>query len=197
MILVAAAAMSALSAGCMPGLLFDKVTDCSAKPECWGGFKKSATYVTVRPLLYARGSLTDHFFWDGNAPGSGSRVEFDRYQRKPHSYPGVTLIPAGTRIFSRKVQHRTSFEYSCLEIRGEMLDGPQQGCPVELTEMAIFPVKETTSDRGCADFYFEPNPAWIRIQEVEQSGTGQPATRPESKPEGNQKPQPKSDERSR
>ena len=31
----------------------------------------------------------------------------------------------------------------------------------------------------------------------EQSGTGQPATRPESKPEGGQKPQPKSEGRSR
>jgi hypothetical protein len=35
------------------------------------------------------------------------------------------------------------------------------------------------------------------IQEGEQAGTGQPATRPESKSEGGDKPQPESEERSR
>jgi len=35
------------------------------------------------------------------------------------------------------------------------------------------------------------------IKESEQDAAGQPATRPESKPEGNQKPQPKSERRSR
>ena len=34
-------------------------------------------------------------------------------------------------------------------------------------------------------------------QEAEQAGTGQPATRPESKSEGNDKPQPEAEERSR
>ena len=36
-----------------------------------------------------------------------------------------------------------------------------------------------------------------QIQEGEQGGTGQPATRPESKPEGGAKPQPESEGRSR
>ena len=196
MILVAAAAMSAFSAGCIPHLLGDKVTDCSASPACWGGFQRFATYVTVRPLLYAQGSLTDHFFWDGSAPGSGNRVEFDEYQRKPQSFPGVMLIPKGTQILSKKVQYRQSFEFSRLEMLGEMSDGPRQGSPVDLTDLAIFPVKREISCRGFKDFYFEPNPAFIQIQKVE-ARPGQPATRPESKSVGSDKPQTKSEGRSR
>jgi hypothetical protein len=36
-----------------------------------------------------------------------------------------------------------------------------------------------------------------QIKNVEQVGAGQPATRPESKPEGNDKPKPESEGRSR
>lgn len=121
--------------------------------------------MTERPLLYASMSLGDHFFWNGNSAGDGRRVEFSKYQRDPDSYPGVTLIPAGTTIACVKVQYHRSIEYSALEMLGEMLDGPMAGSRFHLTDLAQVPVDREISCRGITVPYYKPNPAIIRIKE--------------------------------
>ncbi len=67
----------------------------------------------------------------------------------------------------------------------------------ELWELVI--IKNDTIEVARAEpFEKVEYPATITLEkEVEQAGAGQPATRPESKSEGDQKPQPEAEERSR
>jgi len=117
--------------------LEDKHIDRTADRRYWGGYEPGQLYETARDLLYDGRDLDVHFYWPIGAAQT-SRVDFDEYLNRPDAYPGITLVPEGTRFRVTRVQEVHSFEYSSLDMTAQFTSGPSSGASFDLAGVSRF-----------------------------------------------------------
>ena len=141
----------------------------------------------------------------------GYRIESTDFEKEPDRQIVVTLSASGEiqEIRARLTEQDQLAEWSLIYREGLpvvaqlkkwrkiTIQDEQAGEALTLVETflpkkRVFEISNHTAKRQLDDVI-----SYAENKRVEQDGTGQPATRPESKSEGSQKPQPESEERSR
>ena len=149
---------------------------------------------------------------DGAKLGTlGYRIESTDFEKEPDRQIVVTLSASGEiqEIRARLTEQDQLAEWSLIYREGLpvvaqlkkwrkiTIQDEQAGEALTLVETflpkkRVFEISNHTAKRQLDDVI-----SYAENKRVEQDGTGQPATRPESKSEGSQKPQPESEARSR
>lgn len=151
----------------MKALLLTLILMCAAQCHIFAG--NFFREVTVRP---------DSWEVIFHEQGGRFRIEIDKVERGTSRYSQrLRLLPNETLRLVDKHWH--------MDIRPVDRDGKQG---IEITRT----YRDRVTGEQKVDTTFEPN-----HEEVEQAGTGQPATRPKSTSEGSDKPQPEAEGRSR
>ena len=141
----------------------------------------------------------------------GYRIESTDFEKEPDRQIVVTMSAAGEiqEIRARLSEQNDLAEWSLIYREGLpvvaqlkkwrkiTIQDEQAGEALTLVETflpkkGVFEISNHTAKRQLDDVI-----SYAENKRVEQDGTGQPATRPESESEGSQKPQPESEARSR
>ena len=140
LLLVAITGMGLLKLACscanvMLAIPDTRTIDRTDQRQFWGGYPPGSIFATKRSMLYAKTELDGAFYWPLNEAVQ-SRVEYSEYLAHPAQYPGVTEIPAGTRIVITEIYEIASLEYSALHVLARFLDGPRAGEKVDMRTLS-------------------------------------------------------------
>lgn len=130
--------------------------DVSDQEDLWGGFRLNGVYAHKVDVFMA--DYRHYSYGPALAPGEGVETEqpggqwggpttAEKYRKEPEKWPDViALVDVGTRLRCIQLK-RCKYLYGPNEISyivfAEILDGPQAGRTVEITELAAISKSDT------------------------------------------------------
>lgn len=154
---------------CYPLIYAEKTINLTNKPRFHGGYSIEAIYELKRPLIYdGQRGVADHFYWPGIS--SGTRVAYEQYVNSPTSYPGISIVPKGTRFkFVKMIYTNDPWKGGFAWISGKFINGPFASTEFDLTGVSTIHTDEQWKPRRTERIsnydvtLFWPDPKFVKV----------------------------------
>ena len=138
------------------------------KPKYHGGYDLNAVYELRRDLIYDGRGVGDYFYWPGIS--CGSRVDYGQFAKSQADYPGIIIIPKGTRFrFIKMELSDNPWTTTSEHLTGKFVDGPIPSKSFDLARISTcftdehWHPRKTEKMRSYDVTLFWPDPKFVKV----------------------------------